>query len=152
MMKAMHNDTSGALQGIRVLDLSRFIAGPYCPMVLGDMVADVAKVEKPGSGDPARGYQPQIQGRSTYSLMFNRNTKGVALDLRAPEGQATLRALRAEEVPCGKVTMQGVTIKLSDTPLTIRQPMPEVGQHTVEVLREWLEPDSSAALVATEAL
>lgn len=83
----------GALDGIRVLDLSRFIAGPYCAMVLGDMGAEVLKIEKPGRGDPARGYQPQIGGRSAYSLVFNRNKKGVALDLRSEAGLQTLRAL-----------------------------------------------------------
>lgn len=87
--------TAGALDGIRVLDLSRFIAGPYCAMMLGDMGAEVLKIEKPGSGEPARGYQPQIGGRSAYSLMFNRNKKGVALDLRETEDLATLRALIA---------------------------------------------------------
>ncbi|MCW5652185.1 CoA transferase [Hydrogenophaga sp.] len=92
-MNDRHSAAPGALDGIRVLDLSRFIAGPYCAMVLGDMGAEVLKIEKPGSGDPARGYQPQIGGRSAYSLMFNRNKKGVALDLRSEQGLATLRAL-----------------------------------------------------------
>lgn len=62
-------------------------------MVLGDMGAEVVKVEKPGAGDPARGYQPQIGGRSAYSLMFNRNKKGLALDLRSETGLEALRAL-----------------------------------------------------------
>jgi len=83
----------GALDGIRVLDLSRFIAGPYCAMILGDMGAEVLKIERPGRGDPARGYQPQIGGRSAYSLVFNRNKKGVGLDLRSETGRATLRSL-----------------------------------------------------------
>lgn len=85
-----------ALDGIRVLDLSRFIAGPYCAMMLGDMGAEVLKIEKPGAGDPARGYQPQIGERSAYSLMFNRNKKSVALDLRKEADLATLRALCAK--------------------------------------------------------
>jgi len=82
-----------ALDGIRVLDLSRFIAGPYCAMMLGDMGAEVLKVEKPGTGEPARGYQPQIGGRSAYSIVFNRNKKGLALDLRQEADLAILRAL-----------------------------------------------------------
>ncbi len=61
----------GALDGVRVIDMSRFIAGPYCSMILGDMVADVVKIEKPGRGDPARNYQPQLGGRSLYSPMPN---------------------------------------------------------------------------------
>lgn len=84
-----------ALTGIRVVDLSRFIAGPYCAMILGDMGADVIKVEKPGRGDPARGYRPQLGDRSVYSLMFNRNKRGLALDLRTEAGLATLKKLLA---------------------------------------------------------
>lgn len=84
------------LDGIRVLDLSRFIAGPYCAMILGDMGAEVLKIEKPVTGEPARNYQPQIGGRSAYSLVFNRNKKGVAIDLRQEAGLATLRALCAK--------------------------------------------------------
>ncbi|WP_454643785.1 CaiB/BaiF CoA transferase family protein [Bradyrhizobium liaoningense] len=87
---------SGALSDLRVLDLSRFIAGPYCAMVLGDMGAEVVKVERPGAGDPARGYQPQICGRSAYSLMFNRNKKGLSLDLRSDTGRDLLAALIAK--------------------------------------------------------
>ncbi|MFL9943860.1 CaiB/BaiF CoA transferase family protein [Paraburkholderia graminis] len=92
-----HNQRqTGPLEGIKVLDLSRFIAGPYCAMVLGDMGAEVLKIEKPDGGDPARNYQPQLNGRSVYSLMFNRNKKGVALDLRSPDGISTIRALIAK--------------------------------------------------------
>lgn len=86
----------GALAGVRVLDLSRFIAGPYCGMLLADMGADVVKVEKPGVGDVTRSYQPQLDGTSLYSMVFNRNKRSLALDVRTPEGQQTLRALVAE--------------------------------------------------------
>jgi crotonobetainyl-CoA:carnitine CoA-transferase CaiB-like acyl-CoA transferase len=85
--------SDGSLHGIRVLDLSRFIAGPYCAMMLGDMGADVLKIEKPGLGDPARNYRPLLNGRSTYSLMFNRNKRSVGLDLRQEADLATLRRL-----------------------------------------------------------
>jgi crotonobetainyl-CoA:carnitine CoA-transferase CaiB-like acyl-CoA transferase len=82
-----------ALAGIRVLDLSRFIAGPYCAMMLGDMGADVLKIEKPGSGDAARTYRPQVNGNSVYSMMFNRNKRGVALDLRKSGDLDVLKSL-----------------------------------------------------------
>ena len=86
---------AGPLAGIRVLDLSRFIAGPYCAMLLGDMGADVAKVEPPGRGENSRGFAPFVEGESLYTMVFNRNKRSVALDLRSDAGKETLRALLA---------------------------------------------------------
>jgi len=83
------------LAGLRVLDLSRFIAGPFCAMQLGDMGADVVKIEKRGSGDDTRLNHPQIAGESTYFLSFNRNKRSVELDFRNPADQETLRRLAA---------------------------------------------------------
>lgn len=83
----------GPLAGIRVLDLSRFIAGPYCAMLLGDMGADVVKVEPPERGENSRGFAPFVEGESLYTMVFNRNKRSVALDLRSDAGKATLRAL-----------------------------------------------------------
>lgn len=87
---------AGALDGLKVLDLSRFIAGPYCAMMLGDMGADVVKIEKPGEGDVVRGFEPQWEGTSFYSMIFNRNKRSLALDLRSEEALQTLRRLIAE--------------------------------------------------------
>lgn len=73
------------LEGIRVLDLSRVIAGPYCAMLLGDLGADVVKLERPGRGDDLR----ELRGRNGMSAVFaavNRNKRGVAVDLQHPEG------------------------------------------------------------------
>ncbi len=81
----------GPLNGIRVLDLSRFIAGPQCAMVLGDLGADVVKVERKEFGDDVRAIHPQIDGESIYFMMFNRNKRGMTLDFRNPAGQALLR-------------------------------------------------------------
>ncbi|GAB3681694.1 CaiB/BaiF CoA transferase family protein [Saccharopolyspora tripterygii] len=82
--------TAGPLAGIRVLDLSRFIAGPYCTVMLADMGADVIKVEKRGSGDESRAMQPRVDGESYYVLTFNRNKRSVELDFRSPDDQQTL--------------------------------------------------------------
>src|ERR1051325_9868394 len=68
---------------IRVVDLSRVLAGPVCSMVLGDLGADVVKVERPGAGDETRGWGPPFDevGQSAYFLSTNRNKKSIALDL-----------------------------------------------------------------------
>jgi crotonobetainyl-CoA:carnitine CoA-transferase CaiB-like acyl-CoA transferase len=86
----------GALDGIRVLDLSRFVAGPYCAMLLGDMGADVVKVERPGSGEDSRLIQPMVNGESLYFMTFNRNKRGITLNFRDPRAQDLLRRLAAE--------------------------------------------------------
>ena len=84
---------AGALDGVRVVDLSRFIAGPYCAMLLGDMGADVIKVEPPGRGENSRGFAPFIEGESLYTMVFNRNKRSLTLDLRSEEGKELLRSL-----------------------------------------------------------
>ncbi|HEX7811522.1 MAG TPA: CoA transferase [Burkholderiales bacterium] len=84
---------AGALDGIRVVDLSRFIAGPYCAMLLGDMGADVIKVEPPGRGENSRGFAPFIEGESLYTMVFNRNKRSLTLDLRSDQGKKVLRDL-----------------------------------------------------------
>jgi crotonobetainyl-CoA:carnitine CoA-transferase CaiB-like acyl-CoA transferase len=85
-----------ALAGLRVLDLSRFISGPYCAMMLADMGAEVIKIEKPGTGEQVRGYEPGLGGTSLYAMMFNRNKKSLPIDLRMPQGQELLRNLIAQ--------------------------------------------------------
>jgi crotonobetainyl-CoA:carnitine CoA-transferase CaiB-like acyl-CoA transferase len=76
----------GSLDGIRVVDLSRYIAGPYCAMLLGDMGADVVKVERPGRGDDLRALRGSPQGMSAAFAATNRNKRGIAVDLQHPEG------------------------------------------------------------------
>lgn len=83
------------LEGIRVLDLSRFIAGPLCGQLLGDMGADVIKVERPG-GEDSRAHAPFVNGESLYLLIYNRNKYGVTLDTRHPEGIKLLKQLIGE--------------------------------------------------------
>lgn len=84
----------GALAGIRVLDLSRILAGPYCTMILGDLGADVIKVEQPGVGDDTRTWGPPWHGtEAAYYLSVNRNKRGITLDLKQPAAQQIVREL-----------------------------------------------------------
>lgn len=88
------NPARGPLHGVRVLDLSRVLAGPYCTMFLGDLGAEVVKVEQPGTGDDTRSWGPPFQGgESAYFLCVNRNKRSVTLDLRTPAGIGLLRRL-----------------------------------------------------------
>ncbi|HYV96678.1 MAG TPA: CoA transferase [Gemmatimonadaceae bacterium] len=86
------------LSGIRVLDMSRVLAGPLCAMMLGDLGADVIKIERPGAGDDTRGWGPPFddQGRSAYYLCSNRNKLSVAADLSVPADAELVRKLILE--------------------------------------------------------
>lgn len=96
-------DTRAALHGLRVLDLSRVLAGPWCGQLLGDLGADVVKVERPGSGDDTRHWGPPWlpeapaaqQREATYFLSANRNKRSLAVDLGQPAGQSLVRELAA---------------------------------------------------------
>ena len=81
------------LDGLRVLDLTRVLAGPFCAMMLGDMGAEVLKIEEPSHGDDTRGWAPFCDGWSTFFLGLNRSKKSVALDLKSRDGAAALTAL-----------------------------------------------------------
>jgi len=79
------------LPGVRVVDLTRVMTGPYCTMMLADMGADVIKIEQPGRGDDTRHWGPPfLAGEAVYYLSINRNKRGIALDLKHPEGKAVL--------------------------------------------------------------
>jgi len=92
----MDNRSKGPLDGVRVLDLTRVLAGPYCTMFLGDLGAEVVKVEQPGVGDDTRGWGPPFAGgESTYFLCVNRNKKSITLDLKSTEGIQLLKKLAA---------------------------------------------------------
>jgi formyl-CoA transferase len=84
----------GPLDGVRVLDLTRVVAGPYCSMFLGDLGAEVVKVEQPGLGDDTRGWGPPFAGgESAYYLCINRNKKSLTLDLKSKRAVELLRQL-----------------------------------------------------------
>jgi len=88
---------SGALEKIRVLDLTRVLAGPYCTMILGDLGAEVIKVEAPGGSDETRKWGPPFQNDvSAYYLCANRNKKSITLNLKTEEGIQTIKELIKE--------------------------------------------------------
>ena len=96
------------LAGVRVLDLSRVLAGPWCSQTLADLGADVIKVERPGSGDDTRGWGPPFlrgrDGRDTaeaaYYLGTNRNKRSITIDLAQPQGQALIKTMAARSAVC----------------------------------------------------
>jgi formyl-CoA transferase/CoA:oxalate CoA-transferase len=86
----------GPLAGLRVVDLTRAMAGPYCTMLLGDLGTEVIKVEEPEKGDETRAWGPPfVRGESTYFLSANRNKKSIAIDLKRPEGRRLVSRLIA---------------------------------------------------------
>ena len=92
-----------ALEGIRVVDLTEALAGPYCTMILGDLGADVIKIERPGVGDQSRRWGPPFVGsESAYYLSINRNKRSVTIDIKSSEGQTSLLGLldRADVFVC----------------------------------------------------
>lgn len=96
--------TPAALDGIKVLDLSRVLAGPWCTQILADLGADVVKIERPGVGDDTRGWGPPFlkdadghdTTQSTYFTACNRNKRSVTVDMATPEGQALLQRMAAQ--------------------------------------------------------
>jgi crotonobetainyl-CoA:carnitine CoA-transferase CaiB-like acyl-CoA transferase len=91
-----HFESNGTLKGLRVVDLTRVLAGPFCSMLLADMGADVIKVEEPGKGDDSRGYPPFLRGTSAYFANLNRNKKSVVLDLKKREAREIFLRLVAK--------------------------------------------------------
>ena len=83
--------TALSLDGVRILDLSRVLAGPFCGMLLADLGADVIKIEDTGAGDESRTWPPHKDGESAAYLVINRNKRDLTLDLKAPEGAAVLK-------------------------------------------------------------
>jgi crotonobetainyl-CoA:carnitine CoA-transferase CaiB-like acyl-CoA transferase len=92
-------DAHGPLKGLRVLDLTRVLAGPTCTQMLGDLGAEVIKIERPGAGDDTRGFAPPVMPgteESAYFIGVNRNKRSVTLDIATQEGQAIAKQLLAD--------------------------------------------------------
>lgn len=127
--KSPGNPTSsaaqGALAGLRVLDLSRFIAGPLCAQILGDMGAEVIKVERPG-GEDARSFPPMIGGESLYVMTYNRNKLGATLDTRHPSALGLLERLVAQSDVLVENYRPGTLAKIGLTPARLKELNPQL--------------------------
>ncbi len=84
---------TGPLAGLRVVDCTHMLAGPYCTWILGGLGADVIKVEMPGRGDFTRGVAPFLDGQSIYFMSVNRNKRSLTLNLKSEQGKALFRRL-----------------------------------------------------------
>src|SRR6476661_2472837 len=107
------------LTGIRVLDLTRVMTGPYCTMMVGDMGADVIKIEQPGKGDDTRAWGPPFlggtdaaTGESAYYLSINRNKRGITVNLKEERGREIIRRLAATSDVVVENFAPGVTKRL----------------------------------------
>jgi crotonobetainyl-CoA:carnitine CoA-transferase CaiB-like acyl-CoA transferase len=141
--------TEGALDGLRVLDLTQVMAGPYCTMLLADLGADVVKIENPEDGDQTRrswGYAVHGEDSRAF-LALNRNKRSVCLDLKSAEGLADFHRLvltadvrgMVQEIDHpieGRVRVLGSPVRMSGTPARLRRHPPLLGEHTTEVLAE----------------
>lgn len=97
MKTTKHPTFTGPLAGIKVVDLSKILAGPYATMSLADLGADVTKVEHPDGGDPTRSWGPPVEGTdATYYLAINRGKKSVTIDLKSVEGQEIVHRMLEE--------------------------------------------------------
>lgn len=117
------------LDGVRVLDLSRMLAGPYGSMLLADLGAEVIKIEEPRGGDPMRAMGPPFLGaarESAYFLSINRNKKSVVLDLEAPEGQQVFHDLCRRADVVWENFRPGVMARLGCAPETLRRINPRL--------------------------
>jgi crotonobetainyl-CoA:carnitine CoA-transferase CaiB-like acyl-CoA transferase len=81
------------LEGLVILDMTRFLSGPFCTMLLGDMGARVIKIEPPEVGDDTRAWAPFIRGQGSYYLSTNRNKKSICVDTRKEKGNEVLRRM-----------------------------------------------------------
>jgi formyl-CoA transferase len=84
------------LDGYKVLDFTQIVAGPTCTLMLAEMGAEVIKVEMTPAGDPSRGAQVLINGRSGYFVQHNRGKKGICVDIKTPDGLAIIKELIAK--------------------------------------------------------
>ena len=115
------------LDGIRVLDLSQILAGPYCTMMLGDLGADVVKVERPGGGDGSRQWGPPFVGdESVYYLQVNRSKRSITIDLKDPEDVAVARRLADQADVVIENFLPGAAARYGLDHATVKQTNPGV--------------------------
>lgn len=118
--------TDQPLSGIRVIDLTRILSGPFCSMILGDLGADVIKIEAPGKGDHVRGQGAIIDGMSWYFASFNRNKRSLTLDLRSDEGRGVLERLLASADILTENFRPGVLDEMGLTEARLREINPDL--------------------------
>ncbi|MFG6178701.1 CaiB/BaiF CoA transferase family protein [Halomonas sp. THAF12] len=118
--------TTGSLQGIRVIDLTRVISGPFCTQMLGDHGAEVIKVEPPGRGDIVRSQGNMVNGFSWYFAQFNRNKRSLTLDLRQEEGKAILNRLLEDADVLVENFRPGVMARMGLDDATLRERFPHL--------------------------
>lgn len=122
----MKRDQGAALAGVRVLDLSRMLAGPFCTALLADVGGEVIKVEAPGVGDDARQFAPRKGGESGYFMLLNRGKKSITLNLKSPDGLALLRQLTSKCDVLVENFKPGVTRRLGVDYPTLRAVNPRL--------------------------
>ena len=137
------------LDGVRVVDLSRILSGPLCGMLLGDMGADVVKVERPG-GEDTRRVAPFFRDESIHTMTYNRNKRGMTLDTRAPQADKILERLviwgrcSHRELPPGDAGEYGVSDRAplaaepqlgADVPVGIRPDWTAQGESRIRLYR-----------------
>lgn len=118
-------NTPAPLEGIRVLDLSRVLAGPFCAMILADLGAEVIKVESPW-GDDSRHFGPYVDGESAYYRLFNRSKKGITLDFKDDSDKEILRELVTRSDVLVENFRPGVLEKLGLSPAELRNLNPRL--------------------------
>ncbi|HSH57815.1 MAG TPA: CoA transferase, partial [Halomonas sp.] len=118
--------STGSLAGVRVIDLTRVISGPFCTQILGDHGADVIKVEPPGKGDVVRQQGNMVDGESWYFAQFNRNKRSLTLDLRSDEGKQILHRLLEDADVLVENFRPGVLSKMGLDDDTLRQRYPRL--------------------------
>ena len=114
------------LSGVRVVDLTRVLSGPFGSTILGDLGAEVIKVEDPRHGDPVRNIGPYVSGQSHYFLSLNRNKKSLALDIKSAEGRVVLRRLLATADVLIENFRPGVLANLGLDPDDLGREFPEL--------------------------
>jgi crotonobetainyl-CoA:carnitine CoA-transferase CaiB-like acyl-CoA transferase len=114
------------LTGIRVVDLTRILAGPFCTMLMADMGAEVIKVETPGGGDPLRQQGAMRDSLSWYFAAFNRNKRSLSLNLRSEEGKTVLARLIAESDVLVENFRPGVLAQMGFDEARLRQLKPNL--------------------------
>lgn len=117
---------AGPLHDVKVIDLTRVLAGPFCTTILGDLGAEIVKVEQVGKGDPTRDIAPYVNGQSHYHLSLNRNKKSISLDLRSDEGRDIVRRLVATADVLVENFRPGVLTSLGLDPTDLRSEHPSL--------------------------